>query len=68
MDTLYLYFDISRIDSTFLFGLSALKGIHLDERMKIAKLFEQKQRYERADLKIYLCVLALGQMIRQSIF
>ena len=51
---------IAGIDSTFLSNLQQLKEIHTNEPKDISKLFEQKQRYGRADLKIYLCGLLLN--------
>ena len=48
------------IDSTFLSGMHQLKEVHLDDRNVVLELFEQKQRYGRADLKIYLCGLLLN--------
>ena len=51
---------IEGIDSTFLSSLQHLKEIHTNEPKDITKLFEQKQRYGRADLKIYLCGLLLN--------
>ena len=55
----YLYSaDYSPIDPTFLSGLKKLKEIHLvrleDDYSYVKALFEQKQRYGRADLKIYV--------------
>ena len=49
-----------RIGSTFLAGLEQLKEIHLSYRFKVRRLFEQKQRYHRTDLKIYLRGLLLS--------
>ena len=46
--------DKSEIDETFLSGLDQLKEVHLYSRDKVALLFEQKQRYGRTDLKIFL--------------
>ena len=52
--------DSSPIDSTLLSGLDQLKEIHTMNSQQIANLFEQKQRYGRTDLKIYLCGLYLN--------
>ena len=41
-------------DPTSLSGLEQLKEIHLNDPENIAELFEQKRRYGRADLKIFL--------------
>ena len=51
-----------RFDPTFLFHLRQLKEIHLSDARpeKVLPLFEQKQRYGRACLKIYLCGLLLN--------
>ena len=48
------------IDPTFLSSLQQLKVIHLNYRGDVPELFEQKQRYGRADLKIYLRGLLLN--------
>lgn len=57
----YLYTaDIFLIDSTFLFYLEQLKEIHLTHAYGVSKLFEQKQLYGRADLKIYYYGLLLN--------
>ena len=55
-----LYADSYPIDSTLLSGLKQLREIHLSDRKDVSKLFEQKQRHARADLKIYLCGLLLS--------
>ena len=58
----YLYttgFSIDSTDSTFLSGLEQLQEIHLLYSNLISWLFEQKQRYDRAGLKIYLSGLLL---------
>lgn len=50
------YFNCSSylvLDSTFLSGLERLREIHLVYRDDALKLFEQKQRYARVDLKIF---------------
>ena len=49
-----------RIDSAFLASLEQLKELHLGDHLELSKLFEQKQRYGRSDLKIYLhgCLLS----------
>ena len=66
----------SRIDPTFLFALGKLKEMHLEitldaeelenaNRLNYCKyvreLFDQRQRYDRSDLKIYLCGLQLKE-------
>ena len=45
------------IDSTLLSSLQKLKEIHIQTNWVVSKLFEQKQRSGRADLKIYFCGL-----------
>ena len=56
----YLYAGcLSKISSTFLTSLKQLREIHLDDHEILAELFEQKQRLNRVDLKIYLCGLLL---------
>ena len=47
------------VDSTLLSSLEQLKEIHLGDRHSVGGIFEQKQRYGRADLKIFLwgCLL-----------
>ena len=54
--------EISRIDPTFLSSLEQLKEVHLDQHSatSVSQLFEQKQRYGRADLKIYHCGLLVN--------
>ena len=47
------------IPSTLLSELSHLKEVHLDNCEDAWRLFEQKQRYDRPDLKIYLWGLLL---------
>ena len=42
------------IGPTFLSSLEQLKEIHLNDQDDVRKLFEQKRRYGRVDLKIYL--------------
>ena len=56
----YLYSIETSIDSTFLAGLDQLKELHLYELKDVSTIFEQKQRYGRADLKVYLygCLLS----------
>ena len=56
---LYVSF-LLRIDSTLLSGLEQLKEIHTNDPKTVSMLFEQKQRYARADLKIYLYGLLLN--------
>ena len=57
----YLYVkDLPAIDSMFLSSLWQLKEIHLQNNRRVSKLFEQKSRSGRADLKIYLCGLLLN--------
>ena len=55
----YLYIGGYPIDSTFLSGLNQLKELHLQKihlsDHNVTQLFEQKQRYGRLDLKIYMC-------------
>ena len=56
----YLY-TTEIIDSTFLLlFLDKLKEIHLKHSRNLPVLFDQKQRYGRVDLKIYLCGLLLN--------
>ena len=56
----FLYFGRLRdIGTTFLSSLQQLKEIHMNSG-DVPELFEQKQRYGRADLKIYLCGLLLN--------
>ena len=43
------------IDPTLIFGLEKLKEIHIFDLDAVKKFFEQKRRYNRADLKIYFC-------------
>ena len=50
----YLYIDDSEIDSSFMSSLKQLKQIHLSDRSDVSNFFEQKQRYGRTDLMIYL--------------
>ena len=45
---------LSTIGSTFLSGLDQLKEFHTVNSVDISNLFEQKLRYGRTDLKIYL--------------
>ena len=49
-----IYTGYSSIDPTLLAGLEQLKAVSVYDRQSIEKLFEQKQRYGRTDLKIYL--------------
>ena len=52
----YLHCDpSSEIDATFLSDLEQLKEVHMQEKDWISRLFDQKQRFGRADLKIFLC-------------
>ena len=44
----------STIDPTLLFGLKQLKQIHLFHFKDVESIFNQKQRYGRAELKVYL--------------
>ncbi|KAI3477203.1 hypothetical protein L1887_61126 [Cichorium endivia] len=44
----------TKIDSTLLSDLKQLKEIHLADERAVSQLFEQKQRYDRTDLKIFL--------------
>ena len=55
----YLYVDLflNGVDSTFLSSLKQLKEVHLNYRSGVSLLYEQKRRYDRTDLKIYLCGL-----------
>ena len=55
-----LYADSYPIDSTLLSGLKQLREIHLNDWYDVSKLFEQKQRHARVDLKIYRCGLLLS--------
>ena len=50
----------STIEPKFLSSLENLKEVHLYFPGFIDQLFEQKQRYGRIDLKIYLCGLLLN--------
>ena len=52
--------NLSHINPTFLPSLQHLKEIHTNDPELVSKLFEQKQRSGRADLKIYLCGLLLN--------
>ena len=57
----YLYVKhLQRIDPTFVSNLQQLKEIHTNDPNDVSKLFEQKQRLGRVDLKIYLCGLLLN--------
>ena len=59
----YLYMVEKSIDSTLLSSLEQLKEIHLDQHSSLNNLnnlFEQKQRYGRTELKIYLRGLLLS--------
>ena len=58
---------IGEIDSTFLSSLQQLKEIHLQSSQRVSKLFEEKQRLGRADLKIYLCGLLLNGPVDPAI-
>ena len=48
------------IESTLLSSLEKLKEVHLFYSQQVKSLFEQKQRYGRAELKIYLHGLLLS--------
>ena len=48
------------VDSTFLPRLKQLKEVHLQNKSNVLDLFEQKQRYGRAELKIYYGGLLLS--------
>ena len=48
------------IDSKLLSGLQQLKEFHTVDNRNVSEIFEQKQRYGRADLKIYFCGLLLN--------
>ena len=48
------------IHLTFLSSLQQLKEIHTNHPGDVEELFEQKQRYGRTDLKIYICGLLLN--------
>ena len=50
----YLFCSKVEIDFKFLQRLEQLKEISVVEKSNVRKLFEQKQQYGRADLKIYL--------------
>ena len=50
---LYLRYS-THIDPTLLSGLEQLKEIHFGQRDGVLAIFEQKRRYGRADLKVYL--------------
>ena len=58
----YLYVDyyVPSADRTFLSSLQHLKELHTNHPRGVSKLFEQKQRSGRADLKIYLYGLLLN--------
>ena len=47
-------------DPTLLFHLKHLKELHVEYSDCVSELFEQKQRYGRTDLKIYLCGMLLN--------
>ena len=49
-----------RINPTLLSGLEQLKEIHLNDRESLSEFFEQKRRYGRTGLKIYLRGLLLN--------
>ena len=56
-----LYTEEYKAESTLLSDLSKLKEIHLHGyREDVENLFDQKRRYGRTDLKIYLCGLLLN--------
>ena len=48
------------INPTFLSSLKRLKEFHTNEPGDVSNLFEQKRRYDRVDLKIYLYGLLLN--------
>lgn len=50
----------SGIDSTLLAGLKQLNEVHLIYRGSALEILEQKQRYGRVNLKVYLCGLLLN--------
>ena len=56
----YHYHFRPKIDRTFLSGLEQLKEVHVYSSEHADRLFEQKQRYGRTDLKIYLWGLLLN--------
>ena len=60
----YLYVNsLPWVDPTFVSNLQQLKEIHMnyfEDVFQLSELFEQKQRYNRADLKIYLKGLLLN--------
>ena len=57
----YLYtIEYPQIDSTLLSSLVQLKEVHLQNKTNVSDLFEQKQRYGRTELKIYLSGLLLS--------
>ena len=67
----YLYIGpYSKIDSTLLADLEQLKEVHLSEREKTLQIFEQKQQYGRADLKVYLCGLLVNNStdVRETLY
>ena len=49
----------SSIDPTLLSSLSQLKEVYLNEREHLPEIFEQKRRYDRAYVKVYLSGLLL---------
>ena len=56
----YLYVNYLGIDPTLLSGLEQLREIHLNHRDNVTEIFEQKRRYGRSDLKVYLYGLLLN--------
>ena len=50
----------SEIDSTLLFSLEQLKEVHLNNKSEVSKIFDQKERYGFANLKIFLGGLLLN--------
>ena len=57
---LYVRYRWDLIDSTFLPSLEQLKEVHLNEREHATEMLEQRRRYGRTDLKVYLSGLLLN--------
>ena len=56
----HLYTDDNEVDSTLLSSLQQLQEIHLTDHRNVLSIFDQKQRYGRANLKIFLSGLLLN--------
>ena len=60
LQVLYLADFLPNIDPNFLLSLKQLKEIHLNDRRFLSSLFQQKQRWGRTELKIYVAGLLLN--------